>query len=197
VELRAVLNKARKWVLESWKDIADTLPFPLLGIDSDNGGEFINKDLIAWCKRRTVQFTRSRPYKKNDNCHVEQKNNTCVREYVGYYRFTTREERDALAAVYRSLCPLLNYFMPTMKLVDKTRVGAKVRKVYDTPMSPYQRLMAYPKLPDDVRAELARRYRSYNPVVLQREVNAAIKALIVIHTQQAGTVSPLPVVQAS
>jgi hypothetical protein len=86
-------------------------------------GEFINKDLIAWCKRRTVQFTRSRPYKKNGNCHVEQKNNACIREYAGYYRFTTREERDALAAVYRALCPLLNYFMPAMKLADKIRVG--------------------------------------------------------------------------
>jgi hypothetical protein len=116
---------------------------------------------------------------------------------VGYYRFTTPEERDALAAVYRSLCPLLNYFMPTMKLVDKTRIGAKVRKVYDKPMSPYQRLMGYPKLPEEVRTELIRRYRSYNPVVLQREVNAAITALIDIHTQQAGTVSPRPVVQAS
>jgi hypothetical protein len=197
VELRALLNKAHKWVLESWTDIADTLPFPLLGIDSDNGGEFINKDLIAWCKGRAVQFTRSRPYKKNDNCHVEQKNNACVREYVGYYRFTTPEERDVLAAVYRSLCPLLNYFMPAMKLVDKTRIGAKVRKVYDRPMSPYQRLMAYPKLPEEVRAGLTSRYRSYNPVVLQREVNAAIKALIDIHTQQAGTVSSGPVVQAS
>jgi hypothetical protein len=168
-----------------------------LGIDSDNGGEFINKDLIAWCKRRTVQFTRSRPYKKNDNCHGEQKNNSCVREYVGYYRFTTPEERDALTAVYRSLCPLLNYFMPTMKLVDKTRIGAKVCKVYDKPMSPYQRLMAYPKLPEEVRAELIHRYRSYNPVVLQQEVNAAITALIDIHTHQAETVSPRPVVQAS
>jgi hypothetical protein len=197
VELRALLNKAHKWVLEGWTDIADTLPFPLLGIDSDNGGEFINKDLIAWCKQRAVQFTRSRPYKKNDNCHVEQKNNTCVREYVGYYRFTTQEERDALAAVYRALCPLLNYFMPSMKLVDKTRVGAKVRKVYDKPMSPYQRLMGYPQLPEEVRAELVRRYRSYNPVALQREVNAAIKALIAIHTQQAQTVSPVPAVQVS
>jgi hypothetical protein len=116
---------------------------------------------------------------------------------MGYYRFATAEERDALAAVYRPLCPLLNYFMPTMKLVDKTRIGAKVRKVYDTPMSPYQRLMAYPELPEEVGAELARRYQSYNPVVLQQEVNAAIKALIAIHTQQAGTVSLVPVVQVS
>jgi hypothetical protein len=128
---------------------------------------------------------------------VEQKNNACVREYVGYYRFTTTEERDALAAVYRSLCPLLNYFMPAMKLVDKTRIGANVRKVYDRPMSPYQRLMGYPKLPDTVRAELTRRYRSYNPVVLQGEVNAAITALIAIHTQQAQTISPVPAVQVS
>jgi hypothetical protein len=197
VELRALLNKAHKWVVEGWADIAGALPFPLLGIDSDNGGEFINKGLVAWCRQRAVEFTRSRPYKKNDNCHVEQKNNACVREYVGYYRFATPEERDALAAVYRPLCPLLNYFMPSVKLVDKARVGAKVRKVYDTPVSPYQRLMGYPKLPEEVRAELARRYQSYNPVALQREVNAAIKALMAIHTQQAQTVSPAPAVQVS
>jgi hypothetical protein len=84
-----------------------------------------------------------------------------------------------------------------MKLVDKTLIGAKVRKVYDKPMSPYQRLMGYPKLPEEVKAELTRRYQSYNPVVLQREVNAAIKALIAIHTQQAQTVSPVPAIQVS
>ena len=129
IELRALLNKAHKWTLEAFSDIADTLPFPLLGLDTDNGGEFINKDMIGWCTARQVQFTRSRPYKKNDNCHVEQKNNRCVRNYIGYYRFDTTLERDALSRVYQSLCPLLNYFLPTVKLVNKTRIGSKIHKV--------------------------------------------------------------------
>ncbi len=185
-----------KWTLEGFKDIAEDIPFPMLGIDTDNGGEFINKDMVTWSKERALQFTRSRPYKHNDNCHVEQKNNKCVRDYVGYYRFTTTQEWNALATVYRSLCPLLNYFMPTVKLVDKTRVGSKVRKIYDKPISPYQRLMGYADLPQDVRTELTR--LSYNPVTLQQEVNDAIAALISVHTQQTQqAVSLLPDVQAS
>jgi hypothetical protein len=185
IELRALLNKAHKWTLEGFSDIADTLPFPLLGIDTDNGGEFINKDMINWCAARQVQFTRSRPYKKNDNCHVEQKNNRCVRNYVGYYRFDTPAEREALAAVYRFLCPLLNYFLPTVKLVNKTRMGGKVRKVYDKPMSPYLRLMGYCDLAPGVKEELSRRYRSYNPVILQQELNRAINRLLKVHAQEA------------
>ncbi|MDR1862824.1 MAG: hypothetical protein LBQ67_02770 [Treponema sp.] len=192
-----MLNKAHTWALEGFTDILNGIPFPMGGVDTDNGGEFINKGMIALCKQLDIQFTRSRPYKKNDNCHVEQKNNTCVRNYIGYYRFTTEAERNALAAVYRALCPLLNYFMPTVKLVNKTRVGFSVRKVYDTPMSPYQRLMACATLPEKVKAELTRRYQTYNPVVLQREVNAAITALLSVHTQQAQTVSPVPAVKAS
>jgi hypothetical protein len=191
IEMRALLNKAHKWTLEGFTAILEGLPFPMLGLDTDNGGEFINKDMIAWCKKHDVQFTRSRPYKKNDNCHIEQKNNKCVRDYVGYYRFTTQQECNALAAVYHALCPLLNYFMPTVKLVSKTRIGAKVRKVYDKPMSPYQRLMAYPGLSQDIRHELTSRYQSYNPVLLQQEVTGCIEALISVHTQQTGgTVSP-------
>jgi hypothetical protein len=116
---------------------------------------------------------------------VEQKNNRCVRNYIGYYRFDTSAEREALAGVYRFLCPLLNYFLPTVKLVDKTRIGGKVRKVYDKPMSPYQRLMGYPDLASGVKEELTRCYRLYNPVILQQEVNRAINRLLTVHTQEA------------
>jgi hypothetical protein len=122
-ELRPTLNKAHKWVFEALGDIESSLPFPLSGLDSDNGSEFINAALLMWCRERRVQFTRSRPYRKNDNCYVEQKNNSCVRNFVGYDRFSSRADRDALAAVYRPLCPLLNFFIPTLKLVSKTKVG--------------------------------------------------------------------------
>ena len=136
VELRPTLNKAHKWVFEALADIRASLPFPLSGIDSDNGAEFINRALLNWCAEQRIQFTRTRPYRKNDNClrhecRVEQKNNSCVRNFVGYSRFSAAAERDALAAVYRSLCPLLNYFIPTQKLLSKTKVGSSVKKVYD------------------------------------------------------------------
>jgi len=179
VELRPTLNKAHKWVFLALLDIKSSLPFPLTGIDSDNGSEFINSALLKWCKDERIQFTRSRSYRKNDNCFVEQKNFTCVRNFVGYYRFSAEAERDALADVYRSLCPLLNFFMPTIKLISKTRVGTKIKKVYDKKIvSPYQRLMASPDLSDEVKAELTRRFAQYDPVKLQREVHKAVDALV-------------------
>jgi hypothetical protein len=147
IELRPLLNKASKWVLEMLKDIKASLPFPLLGFDSDNGSEFINAPMLKWCNSERIQFTRSRAYHKNDNCFVEQKNNACVRNFIGYDRFSSFAERDALALVYRSLCPLLNYFMPTRKLLSKTRIGCKIKKVYDAKIiSPYQRLLASPDI---------------------------------------------------
>jgi hypothetical protein len=128
VELRALLNKAEKWVFEALPDIKSSLPFPFLGLDSDNGSEFINKPLLKWCSAEGIQFTRSRPYRKNDNCYVEQKNNSCVRNFVGYYRFSSPQQCGDLDAVYRPLCLLLNYFMPTQKLLSKTRIGSKIKK---------------------------------------------------------------------
>ena len=178
IELRPLLNKAHKWVLQELPGIKSSLPFPLLGIDSDNGSEFINSALLQWCRREHIQFTRARPYHKNDNCFVEQKNSSCVRNFVGHCRFTAAAERDALAAVYHSLCPLLNYFIPANKLIAKIKVGGKTKKVYDKNiLSPYQRLLASPDLNDKAKGELARRYKSYNPVALQREVHKAVDAL--------------------
>jgi hypothetical protein len=179
VELRPTFNKAHKWVFEALQDIKSPLPFPLMGIDSDNGGEFVNSALLKWCRDGRGQFTRSRVYRKNDNCFVEQKNFACVRNFVGYCRFSAAAERDALAAVYRSLRPLLNFFMPNIKLLSKTRVGTKIKKTYDKKViSPYQRLLASPDLADGVKAELARCFERYAPVKLQREVRRAVDALL-------------------
>jgi hypothetical protein len=134
---------------------------------------------FRWCGQERIQFTRSRAYRKNDNCFVEQKNFSCVRNFVGYYRFSAAAERNALAAVYRSLCPLLNFFMPTIKLISKTRVGTKIKKVYDkNVISPYQRLLASPDLSVEAKEELARRFAMYDPVKLQREVHNAVGALV-------------------
>jgi hypothetical protein len=150
-----------------------------LGLDSDNGSEFINAAMLKWCRAERIQFTRTRAYRKNDNCFVEQKNYSCVRNFVGYYRFSTTEEKDTLADVYRSLCPLLNFFIPTLKLISKTRVGSTVKKVYDkNVLSPYQRLMACADISDTVKTELTERLRMYDPVTLQQEVNRAVAALM-------------------
>jgi transposase InsO family protein len=184
VELRALLNKAQKWTFVELSALPAALPFPLLGIDSDNGSEFINRTLSSWCDKNSITFTRSRPYHKNDNCFVEQKNLACVRDYVGYARFDTASEREILASVYHALCPLLNYFLPTVKLIDKTRVGSRVRKVYDQPVSPYQRLLSSPDLPEKAKAELKRQYQCYNPVLLQQEVHRAVDTLMDLHRQK-------------
>ena len=182
IELRPTLNKAHKWVFEALLDIYSSLPFPLRGLDSDNCAEFINHALLTWCHSQRIQFTRSRAYHKNDNCFVEQKNNSCVRNFVGYERFSSQAQRDALAALYKPLCLLLNYFMPTLKLISKTRVGSKLIKVYDKEaFSPYQRLLLSHDLSADIKAVLSKQYISYNPVTLQREVHCALNTLMALN----------------
>jgi len=195
VELRPLLNKAHKWVLQALADVKSSLPFPFLGLDSDNGSEFINSALLKWCSDEQVQFTRSRPYHKNDNCYVEQKNNSCVRHFTGYDRLCSDEELNALAAIYRPLCPLLNFFIPTQKLISKKRLGSKIIKVYHKEnLSPYQRLMACADLPDKVKARLGELYKTYNPVLLQTEVNKAVLALDSLkRSKELERRKPLPV----
>jgi hypothetical protein len=157
----------------------------LPGFDSDNGSEFINAPMLKWCNSERLQFTRSGACHKNDNCFVEQKNNACVRNFIGYDRFSSFAERDALDIVYRSLCPLLNYFMPTRKLLSKTGIGSKIRKVYDAKIiSPYQRLLSSPDISDEAKAELTGRFGLYNPVVLQREVHDAVDVLMALKRPQ-------------
>ena len=192
-ELRPTLNKAHKWVFQALEGIHASLPFPLMGIDSDNGSEFINSALLKWCHDERIQFTRTRAYRKNDNCFVEQKNNSCVRNFVGYDRFSSPAHRDALAAVYRSLCPLLNYFIPTLKLLSKKRIGATIKKVYDKNVfSPYQRLLASVEVDDKVKTELAKRYKQYNPVLLQQEVHKAVDTLLTLNkTRNLELLGPL------
>jgi len=183
VELYPTLNKAHKWVYQALGDIKSSLPFPFLGLDSDNGAEFINDALLNWANTEGIQFTRSRPNRKNDNCYVEQKNFACVRNFVGYYRFDASAECAALKAIYHSLCTLLNYFIPTQKLLSKTRVGSKIKKVYDKNIiSPYQRLLQSPDLPDECKTELTRRYEKYNPIKLQQEVHDAVAILMEINS---------------
>ena len=183
IELRALRNRAHSKVLEEVSNFPALLPFPLLGIDSDNGGEFINHQLWNWCKENHVIFTRSRSYHKNDNCFVEQKNDIAVRHTVGYHRYDTQEATDALARVYRSLCPLINFFYPSAKLISKERHGSRVHKTYDDPKTPYQRLLESTYLPDNVKKELRCRASSLHPVKLKRLVTEAQDQLLKLRRQ--------------
>jgi transposase InsO family protein len=177
VILRGLLNKAWKWTFDALSDVRATLPFPFLEYHSDNGSEFINDAVDKWCENEHVPFTRSRSHKKNDNCFVEQKNDKCVREYIGYDRMTTNDQLALLNSVYPSLEPLLDFFMPTMKLLSKVKVGSKEIKKYDKPVSPYHRLMESSALSRNVKDSLQQLYRLYNPVLLQNDVNKAVSAL--------------------
>lgn len=156
-ENRALLNKAQRWVKEAVDDVKKSLPFQMKGLDSDNGTEFKNQPLLGWCTDNHVAFTRSRPYKKNDNCFVEQKNDSVVRRIVGYYRFEGEETRKVMAELYRVYNKLVNYFFPSMKIISKERIDAKVFKKYDRAKTPYTRLMECPELDERTKRELARK----------------------------------------
>jgi hypothetical protein len=169
-EPQAVRNKARKWTFEALMEIKQLLPFDLLGIDSDNGGEFINFHLIEYCEQNGIEFTRSRPYRKNDNCFVEQKNGDIVRRYVGYGRYDSEEQLSILNEIYQNVRLFVNFFQPSMKLVSRTRRGSKVHKKYDEARTPYQRLVASGLVSELCRARLKRQFDTLNPAELHRQI---------------------------
>jgi hypothetical protein len=142
----ALLNNAHRWVKEQIAQTKADLPFPMLGIDSDNGGEFINHQLLDWCVQNGIKFTRARPYRKNDNCFVEQKNGDVVRKTIGYARFEGEDAVNALAEVYCYLNPLLNYWYPTLRLIAKEKLpSGRYKKIYEKgAKTPYQRLLEAP-----------------------------------------------------
>src|SRR5215469_8494463 len=179
-ELCPLLNNAHRWVKEQIAHTRENLPFPMLGIDSDNGGEFINHQLLDWCIQNNIKFTRARPYRKNDNCFVEQKNGDVVRKTVGYARFEGQNALNALAEVYRSLNPLLNYWYPTLRLIAKEKLpSGRYKKIYEKePKTPCQRLLESPAISDECKAELLRRKTLLNPIELKRSLDEARDRLL-------------------
>jgi hypothetical protein len=174
-EVRSVRNKSAHAVFIALVSIQAALPFPLLGVDSDNGSEFINAHLLNWCTDSKITFTRSRPSNKNDGCHVEQKNWDIARRTVGYWRYDTAGELELLNQIWPVLSVLINLFTPQQKLVAKTRTGAKVSKRYDTAQTPYQRLLAHaaadPLVLDEFDARrLAALLDATNPAAARREI---------------------------
>jgi len=169
-EMQAVKNRAQRWTFEALLDIEGRLPFRLIGLDSDNDSAFINAHLLRYCNLRQITFTRSRPQRKNDNCFVEQKNYSVVRRAVGYLRYNTEEELRTLNELYRYLRLYTNFFQPVMKLKEKTRIGSKVIKKYDTAKTPYQRVFESPYIRKETKDALMRQYETLNPAELKREI---------------------------
>jgi len=174
----ALQNKAQVWTLEGLQKIRAKLPFPLLGIDSDNGSEFINETLYNYCQEHQITFTRSRPYRKNDSCFVEQKNYSVVRRAVGYQRCDTDEQLRLLNQIYEPLDLYTNFFQPSMKLQSKERAGARVKKQYDKARTPYQRLLDSSFIKEETKQQLRARYRLLNPAQLKRQIERLQRKLL-------------------
>lgn len=170
-EAEAVLGKAQERVYAGLLRVRERLPFPLVGIDSDNGYEFINWELYRWCEKEKIVFTRSRPYKKNDNAHIEQKNWTCVRKVVGYMRIETERQIDLMNELYRGpLRDYINFFLPSVKCVKRKRIGSRIVKKYDKAKTPYERTLLSKQMPKETKIRLRKRYEELNPVALRGEI---------------------------
>jgi hypothetical protein len=183
-ELRAVKNKAEKWVFEALELIRSRLPFPLLGLDSDNDSAFINHHLYDYCQVEDITFTRSRPSRKNDNCFVEQKNWAVARRAVGYGRYDTEEEVCIMNDLYDVLRLYVNFFQPSAKLISKERIGPKVVKHYDTPKTPYQRLLESSCVDETTKNALRQVWETLNPADLKRRIDRFKRKLERCHKQK-------------
>ena len=173
----AVKNKAQIHVFAAIKLVRIRLPFALLGLDSDTGSEFINHQLNRYCTEEKITFTRGRSGRKNDNAHVEQKNDSIVRRWVGYGRYDTQEQIDILNELYEILRLYLNFFVPVMKLKEKVKIGSKIIKRYDKPKTPYQRLLLARDVPKGVKNKLRAEYKTLNLVKLKRQIDEILKRL--------------------
>jgi hypothetical protein len=185
-EFVGVWGKGQQRVGTAVHQVRQRLPFPLLGLDSDNGSEFINHNLASWCRREGITFTRSRPYKKNDNCFVEQKNSAIVRRIIGYDRYSSRQALEVLNRTYYLLRWYINFLQPVMKLVSKTRHGAKVHRIYDTAQTPYQRVLNSGVLSEAKQQELSSTYAHLNPALLLKQINDGVHCLWTLRERHPG-----------
>jgi hypothetical protein len=176
-ECLAVLPRNQHTVFEAIQLMRTSLPFALLGIDSDNGSEFINDLLFHYCQYQKITFTRSRPYQKNDQAHVEQKNWSVVRRLIGYDRFETQAHYLCLQDIYADLRLYINFFQPVLKLIAKEHLDNKVIKRYDTAATPYQRILLSNFVPLEVKARLTNLYVQLNPVQLRATIDRKVDLL--------------------
>ena len=177
IECMGTWGRGQSRIRQGIHRIRQRLPFPMLGLDSDNGSEFINRHLFNYCQQERITFTRSRSYKKNDSCHVEQKNWNVIRRVIGYGRYSSHAALEELNNVYRYLRLYMNFFQPVMKIVSKTRRGARVYKTYDIAQTPYQRLLKADILSENKYRELKELYQSLNPATLLEQINCSLEKL--------------------
>jgi hypothetical protein len=193
VETRAVLGRSEGRVQGALEEVRQALPFRLRGIDSDNGSEFINDHLYRYCQEHEIQFTRGRPYKKDDNAHIEQKNWTHVRKLVGYWRYDTPAAVAALNELYRHELRLFhNLFLPSVKLLGKERVGARVRRRYDRPRTPLERVQTCPEADPQAVAALVRLRDRLDPFALAEAMDRTIERLVALATPARAAGAPTP-----
>lgn len=178
------MGKGQYGIHQATADLKCRLPFTLLGLDSDNGSEFVNDIMRRFCEENSITFTRIRPGKKNDNCYVEQKNYTTLRTFLGYQRYDTQEQLNIIKQLLRVVELYVNFFQPSRKLISKVRMGARVKKTYDQAQTPYQRLIQSGVLTKESLTQLHQLYESLNPVQLQREMNKLHKQLAHINRYQ-------------
>lgn len=173
----AVFNKAQVHVFAGIQRIRARLSFPLLGLDSDSGAEFINDQLYRYCIQERITLTRGRPGKKNDNPYIEQKNDSIVRNWVGYGRFDTQPQVDTLNELYELLRLYTNFFLPVMKLKKKIRIGSKIRKVHDRATTPYRRILRARDVSKEVKDKLRAQYKILSLVKLKEQIDEVLKRL--------------------
>lgn len=177
-EGEAIMGKGQRNTLKGIQNIQSRLPFDLLGLDADNGSEFMNYHLSGYCENNNIEFTRIRPYRKNDNAHVEQKNWTHIRKIIGYYRHDTLEELEMLNNLYQNELRIYkNYYQPTMKLEAKWRIDGHLKRKYGTPKTPYQRIIESEQVTQETKNKLTQIYQNSNPVLLKRIIDQKIQKL--------------------
>ena len=170
VEPRILLNKAHSWVKKAVESVKNSTPLPIKSLHSDNDSAFINEPLQAWCHAQHISFSRGRPWHSNDTCYVEQKNYNIVRQAVGYARYETEQEVALIATLYEKLRLLINFFYPSMKLLEKHRVGARVHKSYDRARSPVRRLLECPTVADSIKSHLRAQMAQLDPFELKGQI---------------------------
>lgn len=179
-EKQALMGKSELRTRQAFEETEKRFPFQIKGIDSDNGSEFINWHFLKLAKEKQITFTRSRPFKKNDQAHVEQKNYSTVRKIIGYKRLETEAQLTILNQVYVLLSDYHNFFIPTMKLEKKERIGARIKRVYGKPKTPYQRVLDHPTIDEQVRQKLKEKYQTLNPVLLLKQINKLVETLLTV-----------------
>lgn len=177
-ECLPLLNRGREAVVVALQRARTRFPFPILGLDTDNGGEFINEEVAAYCVREQITFTRGRPYEKRDQCFVEQKNGVVVRQVVGYGRLVGVHAYQQLDALYHALHWYINGFQPSVKLVTKRVEGRMIHRIYDTARTPLQRVLLSDVLPSCQRHELCAIAKALDPLRFFQQVERLQQATL-------------------